>query len=292
MPALTVVITAFDQGDLVAEAVSSVRAQTRPADQIIVVDDGSSDPHSLEVLATLAGGVQHHVDDQLHVRVHVHRQENAGVSAARNAGIALASTEHVAVLDGDDTWHPGFLEATSALLDADPRTVAASAWLEMVGVATGVVRPRGGGVVDFLARNACPASIVLRRADWERAGGYDETMTQGFEDWDFALRLLRAEGSRVAVEPQPLLRYRTHPASANIRSMETRLDRYREIVARHREAFSTHLVEALLGLEETSMARLAAWEDLLLADDALPVGEATFGDGGMAAAVRVATHRR
>ena len=176
-----------------------------------------------------------------------------------------------------------------SLLEESPLTVAASSWLEMFGVARGVVQPGGGTLVDFLPRNACPASAVFRRADWSRAGGYDELMTQGFEDWDFFLRLLRPEGVRVGVVPEALLRYRTQPASLNLRSMEDRLTRYRQIIDNHHDSFAAHLTDALLGLEATSMARLASWERLHIADPSLPVPAATFGDGGMAAVVRIAT---
>lgn len=308
VPSVGVVITAFNQGEMVTEAVASVLVQTQRVDEIVVVDDGSTDPKSLAALARLD-----------HTPIRVHRQANAGVSAARNAGIGLLSSEYVAVLDGDDAWDPTFVEATTALLDASPQTVAASSWLEMFGVANGVVQPTGGTLVDFLPRNASPASAVFRRADWTRSGGYDESMTEGFEDWDFFLRLLRRAGTpaittegtrddapsgtpgtspanareatRVGIVPAPLLRYRTHPSSFNIRSMENRLARYRQIIDNHHDAFAAHLTDALLGLEATSMARLAAWEHLHVEDPTLPVAAATFGDGGMAAAVRIATHR-
>lgn len=281
-----VVVTAYDQGRTVDEAVRSVLAQTCPVEAVVVVDDGSTDPESLEVLAALPGlGGPHDPTVQV-----VH-QPNRGVSAARNTGLAELTTEHVAVLDGDDLWEPTFVEKTLALLTADRTVVAASAWLSMFGVAHGVVEPTGGPVEAFLPRNAAPASAVFRREDWAAAGGYDESMRQGFEDWDFFLRLLRRDGGRVAVVPEPLLRYRTHPASANVRSMEDRLARYGQVVANHRDTFAAHLEAALLGLERTSISRLAAWESLVTDDPSLDVGPVSFGDGGMAAAVRVASAR-
>lgn len=276
--AVAVVVTSHDQGALVREAVASVHRQTLPAGEVVVVDDGSTDPGSLDVLDVLeADGL-----------ARVLRQENRGVSAARNAGIAATGTDLVAVLDGDDRWAPGFLERVVPLL-ADPDVVAASAWLRMHGVAQGVVRAPGGRAVDFLHRNAAPATLVLRRAAWVRAGGYDESMRAGFEDWDLALGLL-ADGGRIAVVPEPLVEYRTAPASANVRSMDARLDRYAELVDKHRTLFERHLREVLLAQEATSTRRLLAWEDLARATGA-PVGEVGYGDGGMAAAVRLASHR-
>lgn len=274
-----VVVTAFDQGDLVADAVASVRAQTRPCAELVVVDDGSSDAASLGVL------------DRLRTEgVRVVRQENAGVGAARNAGIAATAAPLVAVLDGDDRLAPGFLERVAPQL-ADPDVVAASAWLRLHGVASGTARPAGGRLVDFLHRNACPGSgVVLRRAAWERAGGYDEAMRSGFEDWDLYLAVLAGGGS-VAVVPEPLVDYRTTPASANVRSMSRRLALYRGLVEKHRPAFEAHLVEVLVAQEATAVRRLTDWEDLVAADATLPLGDPTYGDGGMAAHVRVATAR-
>jgi GT2 family glycosyltransferase len=279
-----VVVTAYDQGRTVEDAVLSVLAQSHPVDDVVVVDDGSTDPESLEVLAGLPrlGGTTS--------VVRVLHQPNGGVSAARNTGVAALSTEVVAVLDGDDLWEPTFVEKTLAPL-ADDRTVAASSWLSMFGVAQGVVEPTGGTVEAFLPRNAAPASALFRRAHWSEVGGYDESMRHGFEDWDFFLRLLRRDGARVVVVPEPLLRYRTHPASANVRSMEDRLARYAQVVANHRDTFAAHLEAALLGLERTSITRLAAWEEIVADDPALDVGPVGFGDGGMAAAVRIASAR-
>lgn len=284
-PAVGVVVTAFDQGRQVCEAVGSILAQTHAVSEVVVVDDGSTDPESVAVLDEV--GAQAHRSPA----VRVLRQANSGVSAARNAGIAALSTEVVAVLDGDDLWEPTFVASTLAALVQDHHVVAASSWLSMFGVAAGVVEPAGGSVEAFLPRNAAPASLLLRHEDWQRAGGYDETMTQGFEDWDFYLRLLRRPGTRVEVVREPLLRYRTHPASANVRSMEARVARYAQVVANHRDTFAAHLESALLGLEATSTARLAAWEDLVVSDPTAEVGPVTFGDGGMASAVRIATAR-
>lgn len=279
VPDVGVVITAFDQGSLVLEAVASVRRQTHPVADVVVVDDGSREPASVTALERLAE------DDG----VRVLRRTNGGVSAARNTGLAALSTELAVVLDGDDRLAPTFVERTAAVLAADPEVVAASSWLQMHGVASAVARPAGGRAVDFLHRNACPATVLLRRDAWRRAGGYDEDLRSGFEDWDLFLAVL-AEGGRVAVVPEPLVEYRTSPTSANVRSMERRLELYGRLVDKHRPLFERHLREVLLAHEAASPQRLLAWEALRAGDDA-PLVEASFGDGGMAAVVRLASRR-
>ncbi|MFD6164501.1 glycosyltransferase family 2 protein [Oerskovia sp. NPDC060287] len=275
-----VVVTGFDQGDLVREAVESVLRQTRAPDQVVVVDDGSTDAWSLEVLDVLrADGL-----------VQVLRQENAGVSAARNAGLSLLTTELAVVLDGDDRLAETFVERTAALLEEDADVVGASSWLRMHGVAHAIARPAGGAAVDFLHRNASPATVMLRRDRWRAAGGYDERMRDGFEDWDFFLALLAA-GGRIEIVPEPLVEYRTSPTSANVRSMDKRVALYGHLVDRHRPLFEEHLRAVLLAQEAASIARLDAWERLVLDHPEVPVDDATYGDGGMAAVVRIATAR-
>lgn len=274
-----VVVTSFRQARWVRQAVASVHAQTLVPDELVVVDDGSDDDESLAVLDEL---------DRAGVRVL--RQENQGVSAARNAGIRALRAPLVAVLDGDDRWAPTFLARTHAALAERPEIVAASSWLLLHGVTDGVVRPPGGTAVDFLHRNACPASALLRRERWAAAGGYDEQMRSGFEDWDLFLTML-SPGGRIEVVADALVEYRTAPASANVRSMEQRLELVGHLVDKHRALYERHVREAVLGLEATSIARLDAWERLLVAAPHLPVGEPSYGDGGMAAAVRIASRR-
>ncbi|WP_246125235.1 glycosyltransferase family 2 protein [Cellulomonas xylanilytica] len=278
---MSVIVTAFDQGELVAEAVESALDQTRVPDAVIVVDDGSTDAGSVAVIERL----------QEDARVRVLRQPNRGVGAARNAGIAAAAgTDVVAVLDGDDRLAPTFLERTVAVLEDDPGARAASSWLHAHGVIDAVVRPGGGSAVDFLHRNACPATAVVRRDAWRACGGYDEDMRSGFEDWDFFLSLV-GDGGHVTVVPEPLVEYRTAPASANVRSMDSRLELYGRLVDKHRDVFERHLREVLLALEARAIDAAGRWEDLVAADPSLPVGEVTYGDGGMAAAVRIAVRR-
>ncbi|NUU15758.1 glycosyltransferase family 2 protein [Cellulomonas humilata] len=280
MLSVSVIVTAFDQGELVAEAVESVLRQTRVPDAVIVVDDGSTDDESVDVIERLQGDA----------RVRVLRQSNRGVGAARNAGIAAAATDLVAVLDGDDRLAPTFLERTVAALEGDPGARAASSWLHAHGVIDAVVRPGGGSAVDFLHRNACPATAVVRRDAWRACGGYDEDMRSGFEDWDFFLSLV-GDGGHVTVVPEPLIEYRTAPASANVRSMDHRLELYGRLVDKHHAVFERHVREVLLALEARAMDAAGRWEDLVSADRSLPVGEVTYGDGGMAAAVRIAVRR-
>ena len=156
------VVTSFNQGSMILEAVQSLCAQTTPPAGIILVDDGSTDESSLRILAQIES------DPSFRVPITVLRQPNGGVSAARNAGIRSAQAPLVLVLDGDDRLEPAYIEQVSGLLRERSGLVAASSWMRTFGVLDATVCPAGGGITAFLSRNCCPATHILRRGAWEQ----------------------------------------------------------------------------------------------------------------------------
>lgn len=286
------VITSFNQGSMILEALESLCAQTVLPQKIIIVDDGSTDEYSIRVLKEIEK------KSDLPIPVMIHYQENRGVSAARNAGIKKAQAPMVLVLDGDDKLKPEFTEYVSQLLRDSPSMVAASSFMHTFGVLESVVRPAGGKISSFLSRNCCPATHILRREIFEQCGGYDESMRSGFEDWDFFLSMLETSPeSWIGIVNQPLIQYRTTPASTNIKSMNKRLELMRFIIEKHISSYHGYIVDVLLETEAISNARLYRWENevthaILNHQEISPSSEAflkspTYGDGGMASAVRI-----
>jgi glycosyltransferase involved in cell wall biosynthesis len=107
---ISVIIPAYNAAACIERAICSVLAQSRPADEIIVVDDGSTD-NTAEVVRRFADAVQ------------LIGQANAGVSAARNAGIRAAVGDWIAFLDADDEWLPEYLKMQTELLSRNPHLV-------------------------------------------------------------------------------------------------------------------------------------------------------------------------
>jgi hypothetical protein len=147
------------------------------------------------------------------------RQDNAGLAAARNRGLAAATAPYVAFLDVDDRWHPSYLAEMCAALDNAPRASAAFAGWRCIDD-NGTPLPQrmllspdqaARLAADLRWRNAIlPSGLVARRSAVEQVGGFDGEM-QGCEDWDLWLRLI-AVGAFVAV-PQVLMEYRIHASS-------------------------------------------------------------------------------
>lgn len=245
------VITSYNQGDMVLEAVQSVCRQTVLPKRIIIVDDGSTDPYSLDVLNRIEN------DSDLSVPITIHFQENGGVSAARNTGIHKAQSSMVLVLDGDDKLEAGYIENVSELLCNNPTMVIASSWIRTFGVLDAVVCPAGGNIVSFLSHNCCPATHILRKKFYEQCEGYDESMRSGFEDWDFFLSMLETiPEAHVGIVEKPLINYRTASASANIKSMDKRLELMRYIIEKHRGSYQKNITDVLLDIEAISDTRL------------------------------------
>lgn len=291
------VITSYNQGSMILEAVQSLCNQTLLPKRIIIIDDGSTDEYSLKVLNDIEK------DSDLPIPVMIYHQKNGGVSAARNTGIKKAQAPMVLILDGDDKLEPTYIESVGKLLHDNPSMVAASSWMHTFGILDAIVCPTGGNIVPFLSHNCCPATHILRRENYEQCDGYDESMRSGFEDWDFFLSILETlPEAYIGIVEKPLINYRTAPASSNIKSMNKRLELMRYIIEKHISSYRNNIAGALLGIEAISNSRLYGWENEIIhsitnnqkisesANDF--VRKPSYGDGGMASAVRiVSTHK-
>ncbi len=176
------IIPTHDRASWVLRAVRSVLAQTRPPEQVIVVDDGSSDG-TAELLARETPEVV------------VVRQARRGVSAARNRGIAAASTPWLAFLDSDDEWLPEKLERQLDALAENPDHVLCHT--EEVWIRRGnqvlprrIHKKRGGWIFEeCLERCAIsPSAAIVHRRVFDAIGTFDESLP-ACEDYDLWLRM-------------------------------------------------------------------------------------------------------
>ncbi len=171
-----------------ARAIRSALAQTHPVDEIIVVDDGSTDG--------TGNALREEFGDRI---VYVH-QANAGVSAARNRGMAIARGRYLALLDSDDEWLPEKTARQVEWLDAHPdfgmvlcdvvRTDADGRPIDLLG--RRAATPEDGWVLKWVLRAPAlaPVSAMFRREVHAGLGGFDESLRTA-EDLDFHLRVAR-----------------------------------------------------------------------------------------------------
>lgn len=171
---VSVVIPCFNHGEFLPEAVATVISAKRDDMELIVVDDGSTDEQT-----------RNEMDALCRQGIHVIRQENKGLSAARNTGIAASHGEYIFPLDADDRMRTGWIDRGIQILGSDPQTGVVYGDTAFFGAKTGCWHAGPFDPERMLQRNSVPASAIYRRSVWEQNGGYDVTMLQGFEDWDF-----------------------------------------------------------------------------------------------------------
>jgi glycosyltransferase involved in cell wall biosynthesis len=194
---VTAVIACFNYGRYLREAVDSVLAQGARA---VVVDDGSTDAETHAVLDALPPGVE------------VLRQENRGVCAARNAGLARVETRYAIVVDADDRLAPGALDAMRAPLDADPALGFAYGTMRFFGAWAGELRLPGYDAYRLLYRHTIGLSALMRREVVEDTGGFDAAF-ETYEDWELWVNAL-AHGWRGRRVDAVTLEYRRHPGTS------------------------------------------------------------------------------
>lgn len=200
-PLVSIVIPAYNPTGFLLEAIASASAQTYPDTEIILVNDGSDSPESAALLERASHLVKTCIE-----------QTNRGPAAARNAGFLAAQGEYVVPLDADDLLDAGYVtECLAALGDSD----AAFAYTDfhVFGTERYPERPGEYNLYRLLALNYLTYAALIRKRDWEMAGGYDETRECiGYEDWEFWLRL-GARGRFGRYVPKSLFRYRKHGPS-------------------------------------------------------------------------------
>lgn len=208
-PLVSVIVPAYNVTEFIGEALDSILAQTFTDYEVIVVNDGSPDTEALErVLAPYMS------------RIVYIKQENRGVSGARNTGIKAARGSLVAFLDADDTWLPNYLEVQVARIQADPTIDVLYPNVMMFGGASEngeefmTACPSSGEVTfERLLSQECNVSncSIARRDALIRAGLFDESLRSA-EDFDLWLRVIK-QGGRIAYHRDVLARYRRRSGS-------------------------------------------------------------------------------
>lgn len=201
---VSVVIPAYNAARTIVTTIESVMAQSYRPMEIIVVDDGSTDT-TQEVVAR-------------HPEVEYVRQDNAGVSSARNRGIQESTGDFIAFVDSDDIWFPHKLERQVRALIEAPHAGAVQSGAVYVDDRLRVLEVRAcpaehltlSDVLQFKGLPAFPSTVCFRRGCLEQIGGFDSTLVI-LEDWDMAIRAVR-HCSLLSI-PEPLTYYRVHPGN-------------------------------------------------------------------------------
>lgn len=233
-PRVAVVVTCFNLGEYIGEALSSIREQTLSEVETVIVDDGSTEPYTVARLDALAREGWRLI-----------RTANQGLPAARNTGIRATRAPYVCCLDADDRLRRDYLERAAALLDQKPEAGFVSCFYALFDEGQGTVRYTRPRLPEMLARNEAPVSGVFRRQAWLDAGAYCE-MLPAMQDWDLWISILE-KGWQGALLPEVLFDYRIRAGS--MLSDTKKPFNYSRIsamiAARHRDLFAKNLIDII-----------------------------------------------
>lgn len=228
---ISIIIPCYNQGEYIEEALASVARQTIADYEIVVVDDGSTDNATRRLLEQLSMP-----------KTRVIRTTNQGLAAARNNGIREAAGKYILPLDADDRIAPAYLEKAAAILETRPEVGIVYCQAELFGEQQGPWNMPPYSLEQMLLDNLIFCSAMFRKKDWERAGGYDEEMVYGWEDYDFWLSLIES-GAEVCQIPEVLFYYRVAANSmVRSKSREQKVEMFARIFSKHHALFQAHIV--------------------------------------------------
>ena len=274
-PTVSVVIPAYNRADSLADAITSVSAQTFRDLEIIVVDDGSTDGTRTVV--------ERLTDDRIR---YVRHDVNKGANAARNTGTGEARGRYVAFQDSDDYWHPEKLQKQVDACEASAAKACFCAFNRHVGAASTripkqsyAIPPGSNDLQRQVSRGSFIScqTLMVDRELLLSLGGFDESLTR-LQDWELCIRL--SQSTAFDFLDEVLVELHLSGDSISI-DLQKYIASAEQILARHRELFSSDPVAegmlrlnvALECLREGQLRAFAVqgWRALVSAGIRLPI---------------------
>ena len=239
MSLVSVVVPCHDLGRTLEDAVDSVFAQTWPEFEILVVDDGSTDPATRRLLR-----------DFDWPRTRVFSRPRHAPAHALGAGLAEAKGDFVAVLDPRHVLRPTYLAKAVAAFERDPDLGVVTCWVQAGGEAEPPIQMSGLALPGLLVSCTVGPAALARREVLVAAGGFDHAFASGHDaQWDLWIRLAE-RGTRSAILPEALVLVGadgtgTAPPPVDVGGQEAA----RRLVDGHRDLYARHHLDVLAGKE-------------------------------------------
>ncbi|WP_298556300.1 glycosyltransferase family A protein [uncultured Algibacter sp.] len=236
---ISIIVPCYNQAEYLPEALQSVLNQTYNNWECIIVNDGATDNTETVAQEWLAKDS----------RFKYFKKENGGLSSARNLGIEQAKGEYILLLDSDDKINETLIAKALPEFNKDDNIGVVTYWCNRFidNTIIDVFKPAGGNITNFLYKNSAIGTSMFRKKCWKIIGGYDEEMKNGYEDWEFYIRL--TQKWNVFVIPEVLLYYRQHAVSMRkvaVNNYDTEIRKY--IFLKHKALYIENYEETITHL--------------------------------------------
>ncbi len=189
-PLVSIITTCYNDGEYLQECINSVKSQTYSNIEYIIIDDGSTDKFTLDLLETLK------FDNKIKLISTI----NQGVCKARNQGFMESAGLFLLALDSDDLISPQFIElSVNQLLEDDSVKLVATNY-NFFGRINRTVKLEEYSIEKLMGHNLFVVSTMFRRKDFDSVGGFNSNMKEGLEDWDFWLSIMKNGGDVKYIE--------------------------------------------------------------------------------------------
>lgn len=221
-PLVSIIVPCYNHGKFIEAALASAAALTYPNTEVIIIDDGSTDPFTIEMLKKLESSYT------------VIRQANQGPSVARNNAVKHSKGEFVLALDSDNKVRPEYLSIAIPLFLKNPKLGVVYSDFQYFGDSNEVKRLFDFDISRMLVYNYIDMCSVMRRTAFDELGGFDEYMSKrGLEDWDFWIGMYE-KGWELLHLNQVMFDYYVTDASRTVQVANKNVDDLRRYVyAKH-----------------------------------------------------------
>ena len=220
-PKVSVIITCFNYGRFLSEAIESALHQTLKDIEIIVVNDGSTD-NTAEIASRYP--------------IILINQNNQGLPTARNVGISKSNGIYILPLDADDKLHPQYLEKTLPILDKQQDIGVVYTSRIHFGLLNTVKEAQVFDLDRLKKKCMLNYCSLFRKQVWKECGGYNPNMKWGYEDWDFWLSVAE-KGWKFKPVSEVLLLYRKHGYSLSDLSKDNHQQLVKQLTDNHHRIY-------------------------------------------------------
>lgn len=247
MEKVSVIMPCYNDGKYIEEAVESVFAQTYKNIELIVIDDGSDEQETIDILNKLGD------------RIVLLKTNHLRPAGARNFGITRATGKYILPVDSDDKIDSTYVEKAVEILEKNQNIGVVYCEADLFGEKSGKWDLPSYSFDKMLLDNVVFVTALFYREDWEKVGGFNTHMLAGMEDYDFWLAIL-ALGKEIYQIPEILFHYRIKPVSRTTGFQSDYIQMqatYRQIYDNHKEFFEKNSEEYAKVLRDALIEQIA-----------------------------------